>query len=1181
MAAANDPSASGAPQSSPPPATASAPPTESTGVQATPPSPGTTAIQATMPPDEAGRIPLPPGPQPRIRKPMSPESLARQARRLDWALVVVALALAFLLGSFAARKGALWMHLASGRLLAQGKYILGSDPFTYTCADSRWVNHAWLWDLSHYGLFTVAGGEDGQGGAALVIFKALLVTLLAGVLIATRRRDLGLWAPAGCATLAILVLSPYLILRPMVVSFLLLGLTLYLLQRPPAPNNSRAGRWFRGTNGRAWLLLPPLFALWANLDSWFFLGPLTVLLYLAGEVLQSFVTAGQSAEPPPQPRDLKTLACILLLGLAACLLNPYGLGVFTNLPPELTALTLSENLRNDVGFKIYRPFAELMELIQEGSNDFFKAGEAGNVAGWSYFGLLLLGLVSFVLNLEGWVWWRGLIWLSFAVLSGFQAGAIPFFAVVGGPISALNLQDFAVRRFGAVSFTEANWPLWLLGGRVLTLLVGVALLLLAWPGWLHTGTDQFDDPRAPHRVAWAVEPDPSLKAAAQKLAELRREGIIGANDRGFNFTPEIAAYWAWYCPEEKAFFDYRFQLSPETAKTFADVRRALLSAGRLADTTESPVDWQRIFKEHQVRYLVLSNRHEREAQDVALHLWTDPDESRRWAMVYNDGQTFIFGWNPEPDPSTQSPFQKSRLDVNELAFGKAAQPLEPRREPRPPQRGDWWDHYLKMLAPRPTGADEAHTYLKYYREIARQWAVERKGAQDRAWSRSMLWLATHLVGIAAGGQGSAELLLDNFEFWPRAINVIENRALQKELPARLASEPPGLGPPAAALLAVRAARRAINANPDDPDAYALLWEAYTMLLAQEDAWSPRRIVDRRQHLLEDTPRSQLRALQLATALQHLLTLQPDHVMAHSMLAGLYHQHNYLDMEVDQYREALKYLEERLPGLPEKDQAGAKRQVEVFNTILKNLEPKLKDKRDRYVNDAKNQPARVKFALAQNLGLTQEALNILEHIDATELKKDEAQYLTGSLLDLYLSTGQVDKARDIKTTSDWYLFRIAALDGNYAQAGKHLDAWLDQQQQQRLLGVSQILRQQAFGGSREGMSPASIRSLVGTVLSLRELAEVHTLSGMLALEEGDIQAAKRHFEESRKIGYPWKPILASAVTPLAGSSPLTLAVCAEAARQSLRLPNRFHYEAEPVALRYLQQLLAQEGTTHGQ
>src|SRR5439155_6857886 len=94
-----------------------------------------------------------------------------------------------------------------------------------------------------------------------------------------------------CVVLALLVMSPQLRLDPAVVSLFFLGLTLWLLQR--------GGRWLevpgRGVGAAPgepltwkdyWPLLP-LFALWANLDEWFFLGPLTVGLYALGQSLQS------------------------------------------------------------------------------------------------------------------------------------------------------------------------------------------------------------------------------------------------------------------------------------------------------------------------------------------------------------------------------------------------------------------------------------------------------------------------------------------------------------------------------------------------------------------------------------------------------------------------------------------------------------------------------------------------------------------------------------------------------------------------------------------------------------------------------------------------------------------------------------------------------------------------------
>src|SRR5262249_17445549 len=147
----------------------------------------------------------------------------------------VVLLLAFFLGSFAAFNSDLWMHLAAGRLIAQGQYSFGADPFAYTTSGIRWVNHAWLADLLAYGLSTALGGpESPLGGAVLVLLKALLVTALAGIMLMCCRRGPSMWIPAVCISLSLLALSPRLLLQPRCISFLFLGLTIYLLQRPRA-----------------------------------------------------------------------------------------------------------------------------------------------------------------------------------------------------------------------------------------------------------------------------------------------------------------------------------------------------------------------------------------------------------------------------------------------------------------------------------------------------------------------------------------------------------------------------------------------------------------------------------------------------------------------------------------------------------------------------------------------------------------------------------------------------------------------------------------------------------------------------------------------------------------------------------------------------------------------------------
>src|SRR5712691_11301163 len=101
---------------------------------------------------------------------------ARPARWPDAVLAALVLAFAFLAASFAARNSDFWLHLATGRLLAQGEYAFGSDPFAYTTQGAYWANHAWLFDLALY------AGHQALGGAGLVALKALAVAVLAGLM---------------------------------------------------------------------------------------------------------------------------------------------------------------------------------------------------------------------------------------------------------------------------------------------------------------------------------------------------------------------------------------------------------------------------------------------------------------------------------------------------------------------------------------------------------------------------------------------------------------------------------------------------------------------------------------------------------------------------------------------------------------------------------------------------------------------------------------------------------------------------------------------------------------------------------------------------------------------------------------------------------------------------------------
>src|SRR5437016_3060372 len=77
-----------------------------------------------------------------------------------------------------------------------------------------WINHAWLTDLLFYGLSQALGGvESTLGAGSLVVLKAVLIAVLAGLLIQIRRPGSSTWIPAACTAAALVAMSPRLLLQ--------------------------------------------------------------------------------------------------------------------------------------------------------------------------------------------------------------------------------------------------------------------------------------------------------------------------------------------------------------------------------------------------------------------------------------------------------------------------------------------------------------------------------------------------------------------------------------------------------------------------------------------------------------------------------------------------------------------------------------------------------------------------------------------------------------------------------------------------------------------------------------------------------------------------------------------------------------------------------------------------------
>src|SRR5262249_44006078 len=184
---------------------------------------------ATMDSEKSPTIPLPPpNPAPKAAPdPVAQERYLRRLVRMDAILVGLTLLFAFLVATFAVRNSDFLLRLATGRALLEGKYHFGVDPFTHS-SGAYWANHSWLYDVIVYGLYLLIGATG------LLVLKALAVAATAEVMLRTSRRLRTLWVPALSAILALLAMSPRLLLQPVVVSYLFLALTLYFLLRPHA-----------------------------------------------------------------------------------------------------------------------------------------------------------------------------------------------------------------------------------------------------------------------------------------------------------------------------------------------------------------------------------------------------------------------------------------------------------------------------------------------------------------------------------------------------------------------------------------------------------------------------------------------------------------------------------------------------------------------------------------------------------------------------------------------------------------------------------------------------------------------------------------------------------------------------------------------------------------------------------
>jgi hypothetical protein len=202
-----------------------------------------------------------------------PPGDARNDRAASWLtklpppVALLAIALGGVMFAITVTKGVqdpdFFWHITAGKLIAQTGQVPSTDTFSFTWFGKPWTPHEWLSEVLIYWLVTGLA----RIGALIVfgLFPAAIFPVLAAALQRTSgARVLALAVPFAVGAF---VMIGFVTLRPQAISWLLLSLLTWFLMAA------------RSDRPRRFLLLIPLFVLWANLHGLYVIGLGEVGLY--------------------------------------------------------------------------------------------------------------------------------------------------------------------------------------------------------------------------------------------------------------------------------------------------------------------------------------------------------------------------------------------------------------------------------------------------------------------------------------------------------------------------------------------------------------------------------------------------------------------------------------------------------------------------------------------------------------------------------------------------------------------------------------------------------------------------------------------------------------------------------------------------------------------------------------
>lgn len=594
--------------------------------------------------------------------PLNPELLASYADSHHRLLLWLAIVLAMVLSLFPISDPDIFLSLQTGRLISQGQFPWGSDPYGFAHGETgSWVHNGWLGDLVIYYLY------EAGGGPLLVVIRAMLVGILFWLITHMGRERTPRFLMVLTVFFGVLTLSHRLYFRTELFSYVLLAMMLAVLVQPGS------GRWFaplhRLTAGRWYWALPVIFLFWANLDGWFFLGLFTLILWTVGIMLKPDSVSES---------ERKALLLTTLLSVGACLATPFHVKSFLEIPARLWPATANELQARFQEQKQVNPKQRLTEQLRlyvpPFGSDFFQLQRSEIISNftsqapllglfypsglslseWAFYPLLILVLISLAFGKSQPSALTVVMLFVFVVLACWQSRFCGFLAVGGVALATLLYQS---KPLPLPSLSRGS----ILGHQLVCLVLGLVIQvcclvhLIPTPDATPSSLGHVH-PRGSFGLAFRT--DPALRDAFVTMNHWNAS--TGLSGKAFHFDwTETPGYDVWFRPGSRHLFDRRSEVhDTTTAKDFLIAYDALIASVLENVSTEADVKrmferqarWQEVFTKYDISHLLVKKRGVGDRELVRrLLVERDRENNPVWRpLQLHNGQLYALAWIKSP-----------------------------------------------------------------------------------------------------------------------------------------------------------------------------------------------------------------------------------------------------------------------------------------------------------------------------------------------------------------------------------------------------------------------------------------------------------------------------------------------------------------------------------------------------